>query len=179
MTTVAVAKVAVTLLVRVSADELEQHLVSSPRVLGTQLAEAVDTHVRRENIGYYPPLSYYSDKLLIDQELLNVTREIAWFVNEYVREQVRRQLRHVFSQVKITQVQSVAFTMPSVRTSDADALQLLANHYTPDTVRLSLLLSSIEKEPVPEDIQRLTEYKVVQWLRDHFAHLEIVSSRVA
>jgi len=179
MTTIAVANVVVTLLVRVSADELEQHLVSSPRVLGSQLAEAVDTHVRRENLGYYPPLSYYYDKLLLDQELLNVTREIAWFVNEYVRERVRRQLQLVFSQVRISQLQSLAFTMPSVRTSDADALQLLARHYTPDTVRLSLLLSSVEKEPVPKDIQRLAEYKVVHWLQEYFAHLEIVSSRVA
>jgi len=179
MTAIAFAKVAITLTVRVSADEMDQHLVSSPRVLGSHLAEAVDTHVRRDDLGYYPPLSYYSDKLLLDQELLNVSREVAWFVNEYVKERVRRQLQLIFSQVNVKQVQSLAFTMPSVRVSDADALQLLALHYTPDTVRLSLMVSSVEKEPVPEDIQRLTEYKVVRWLREHFDHLEIVSSRVA
>lgn len=180
MGSIVIANIALDMIIQLSLDEIQAHLASSPVVVGETLARQVDTCARREGLGYYPPLAYFADSDCVDQDLLTVSREIAWFVCEYARGRVRRQLRPVFSTVHVEQVRVVSFSMPQVRMTDEDPVAALAAHYTPDTVRVSAIVSSIEKEPVPEGIERIATGKALDWLGDAFARVEVASSaRVA
>ena len=113
-----------------------------------------------------------------DADLLEAAESISWLVCGLVRNELRSRLRPVFSNLKFESVQSVAYTMPSVRPGNSNALHDLAQHYTPDQVRINLIASSIRRQDNDEEIAiKLAKHQICRWLKDRFKSLEITSIR--
>lgn len=171
-------KVALTVTIRVSEDILEQRMAASPSFVGEELARQVQGYVRKHGLGYYPALDYFQELDVLEDDLVDTAQGIAWVVSELVRSEVVSRLRPAFSRVEIEGMQSTAYTMPTVRPSHPNALYELAQHYTPDQVKITLLVSSIEKNANTEGLSKLAEHKVRRWLDQHFDTVIVTSSNV-
>jgi len=165
------------LLLQVPDEALNAHSAASPVVVGQELARQADEYVRAQALGYYPPLDYLYDREAVDGELLDAARAIAWLAGELAQETVRRRLRAVFSQVALESLQSVAFTMPGVRPTDATPREALARHFTPDTVKLTLTVSSLHRRPDPDGAEQFARRMAWRWLKEHFASMDVTSAQ--
>ena len=171
------SKVAVGFTVKVSQQLIENHLPASPFVVGEELAQHVHAYAVTNKLGYYPALEYFEQQGELDPDLLNAAENIAWLVTGLVREEVRTNLRPVFSTIKFETIKAVMFTMPSIRPGQNNALHQLAEHFTPDQVKVSLIATSIRKQENPEAALALTRNMVCRRLTEHFSKLEINSFR--
>jgi hypothetical protein len=178
MPSVHIVRVAASALLKVPEQALEQRLVASPVIVGEELARQVDAYVREHKLGYFPALDYFvRTDAAIEPDVMEALQGVAWFVTNVVRHDVVRRLRGAFSHVALKDVRLVAFTMPGVRPSSPNALHELTQHYTPDRAKVSLEVSTIEKRPNIEGIERLAGSKIVRWLEGHFEHVEITSTQ--
>ncbi len=174
-----VVRVAAGLLLRVSPEVLSRRSAVSPAAVGRQLARQADTYVREQGLGYYPPLDYLLSQAAVDEELAETARSVAWLAGQIAQDTVRRRLRAVFSQVELDSMQSLAYTMPSVRPSDKESVEALARHFTPDTVKLALTLSFLQRRPAREVSQQYARRMLWRWLKDHFSRMEVTNARLA
>jgi len=150
-----------------------------PLALGERLAEQLDVEVGRRRIGYYPALDFFrQDPGDIDPALIALVDEIAAYCSEYAKRELRRRLSRAFSNVAFERVQALCYSMPKVRPNEPRALTRLAAHLAPDQLRLTLRLSSIEKEVVPA-LEVLAAHKVSRWAGSAFAELEVLDTRPA
>jgi hypothetical protein len=171
-------RVAVSLQVKLSAEVIEQHAVASPYIVGEELARQVAAYVQHERLGYYPALDYFRTIEEVDTDLLEAAESISWLVCGLVRDELRNRLRSVFSNVKFESVQTVAYTMPTARPGNSNALHDLVLHFTPDQVRVNLVASSIRRQDNnPEIALKLAKHQICRWLKDRFSSLEITSMR--
>jgi hypothetical protein len=173
-----VVSVAASLILAVPDRVLENHSAASPTVVGEELARATHAWVRENRLGYYPALDFLHDAQALPDELVDAASNIAWLARELVKDEVRRRLRQVFSQVRIDALQSVAFTMPRVRPASPNALQGLAQHFTPDSVRVGLTVSMLRKQPVADGMEEYARRMLWRWLKDRFSAMEVTSSQV-
>jgi hypothetical protein len=178
VTSIRFVTVAVHLVVTVSPEVLERHSAASPSVVGAELAQAVDAVTHREGLGYYPALGYFREVGGLDEALLEAAANLAWLAGELVQEEMKRRLRQVFSRVEVESLQPVVFTLPPVRPSQGDALAQLARHYTPDTLKVGLRLTSLQKQPVPLGMEQFVRRTLWRWLRERFAAMDIASARL-
>jgi hypothetical protein len=179
MSGISIARVVLSLSLRLSEGLLNQHLVSSPKVLGRQLADQIDDHVRTHDLGYYPPLEYFVRHAALDADLLKVEEETGWMVCRFARELLNQHLRPAFSSIEIRHIQPVAFTMPRVRPRETDAITRLAAHFTPNVVKVTLVVSSIERRVQAEAVEKMAQRKIWRWLQDHFDGIDVVSAKLA
>jgi hypothetical protein len=170
--------VAAHLEVRVAAGVLDRHAVASPGMVGRELATRVDAYVSEQGFGYYPALAYFREVGALDEALLDAAANLAWLAGELAREELERRLRQVFSRVHVESLQSVAFTLPQVRPHARDAIDRLARHYTPDTLRVGLLLTSLQKQAAPVGMEQFVRRTLWRWLRERFAAMDIASARL-
>ncbi len=177
MSALHVARFAIGLTVRVPHEALERHSASSPAAVGEALAEAVHAAVREQGLGYYPALDYFREAGGVDPELIAAADALAWLAATLVRNEVRTKLRPVFSTVNIQGLQAQAFALPPVRPSQPNALARLAAHYTPDTLKLDLRTSLIQRRPPAEGIERLAAHMACKWLKASFESIEVTSAR--
>jgi len=187
MTRLYMATVALTVRLRLSEEVMASYLPASPQVVGEEVAQAVQAIVRTQKLGYFPALEYFRAEEGIDEGLLDAVDHIAWLATSVVREEVRRRLRPVFASVRFSALQSTAFTLPPVRPGQPRAMELLARHYTPDTVKADLLLDLVQKGAPPasdgeeasddDALGRLAGQMVSRWLSPCFAELEITAAR--
>lgn len=172
-----ITRVTVTALLKIPESVLEAHLVASPTVVGEELARQVLDYAQRAKLGYFPALEYFENvDDAIEADLLDTVRGISWFVGNLVRRELQQRLRAAFSNVHVQDVHLVAFTMPGVRPSDPNALHHLTLHFTPDRVKVVMELSSVEKRPHMEGVEKLAVHKVHRWLDEHFEEVEITSA---
>jgi hypothetical protein len=169
-------RVALTLLVGIPPAVFERHLPSSPQLVGRLLAEAVVHYEREHGLGYYPALDFFQEQGGVDPELPNAAENIAWLGSSLVREEVQVRLRGVFANVKIQSIQCQAFAMPTVRPHTPDALERLSEHFTPDRIKLDLLVTLFRKEDAAEGMERMARNMVHHWLKDSFEFMEITSA---
>ncbi len=170
--------VAVNLVLSVPTKALENYLAASPRVIGTELARQVHAYTQYERLGYYPALDYFKGRDIIPADLLDAALNVAWLAKELVQDEIRRRLQQAFSQVRIQNLQSVAFTLPRVRPSQQNSLVLLARHYTPDTMRVGMLLTTQRNQTSTAGLEDHAQNMLWQWLNEHFSSLEVTSSQV-
>jgi len=169
-------RIAVSLQVKVPAEAIEQHSAASPYIVGEELARQVAAYVQHERLGYYPALEYFRTVEAIEPELLEAAQSISWLVCGLVQEELRIRLRAVFSNLKIESVQTVAYTMPGIRPGSSNALHDLAQHFSPDQVRVNLVASSICRQDNDQDVAiKLARQQIYRWLKDRFSALEITS----
>jgi hypothetical protein len=169
---------AVHLVVTLHPETFARRAGASPAAVGQALARVVDAAVRREGLGYYPALGYFREVGGVEESLLEAVASLAWLATEMAEDEVRRRLRQVFSRVDVESTQPVAFTLPPVRPSQEEALARLARHYTPDTLKVALRLTSLQKQQAPVGMEQFVRRTLWRWLRERFAALDIASARL-
>lgn len=157
---------------------LERHLPCPPSRIGEELAHQVHEYVLQQALGYYPALGFFQVGGGIDPALLDAAEQTAWLASRLLQEEVLVKLRAAFSTVRFEASQAIAFTLPLVRPGQADALPALARHYTPDTLRVELLLSLVQRTPDTGSTDKLAEHLVMRWLAPSLRSLEITAARV-
>ena len=172
--------IALTLRLKLSSSEIWQHLPASTEKVGRELARAVDGYCREHALGYYPAIEFFRDNPAVDQNLLDNAERLAWVVSKKVREQVRSRLRPVFSSVKFRSVQTESFMLPPVRPNQSSALERLIEHYTPDSIRLEILVSLLRKDQDErrDAMEGYARKMMHRWLSSGFDEVEITSSVV-
>jgi hypothetical protein len=168
-------KTAVTMLIKIPQEALENSLAASPFIVGEELARQINEYVKKENLGYYPALDFFANNDVVEQDLLDTAQGIAWVVAELIRSELRSRLRATFSHVDIEDEQSMAFTMPTIRINQPNALLDLARHYTPNITKVSLIISTIERKPEIDGLEKLVEHKVLRCLEPHFEQVKVTS----
>lgn len=169
-------KVAATIKVKLPQAAIEKHLPDSPYIVGEELAKQVNEYVHNNHLGYYPALEFFQHQVQgVDGDLLETAENIAWLVANLVREEVRVRLKPVFSNVNFESIQSKAFTMPSIRIGQSNALHELTRHYTPDQVQINLILTLIQKNADEDAALQLTEKMIYRWLKECFASIKVTS----
>jgi hypothetical protein len=72
-------------------------------------------------------------------------------------------------------VQPLAYTMPTARPGSPNGWWELVEHFTPDLLKLNLLLSLRGEEGVPEEVT--AQRQVEEALAGRFPRLEVTSAR--
>jgi hypothetical protein len=155
----------------------EEHMAASPLVVGEQLAEQVDLYTRKQQLGYYPALEFFREQGLIEKDLLDAADNISWLMARLAREEIRKCLRAAFSSVSFETVQTLAFTMPPVRPGQPDAYQKLVEHFTPNALKIDLVVNMIRRNPENEGIERFAKQVLSRWIKDSFARVEVTGAR--
>ncbi|MFA5529552.1 MAG: hypothetical protein WDA11_02680 [Thiohalomonadaceae bacterium] len=173
-----ITRVALGLTVTVPEDLIELNMGYLPWVLGDSLASQVSAAVNKCRLGYFPALDYFRrESGGVDPALITLIDEVAQFSVDFTRRELRRRLSRVFSNVQIEQAQCLAYTLPRVRRNQPQALAELGHHFSPDKVRLDLVLSTIQKVATEEPVS-LTLRKVTHWGREPFACFEVNGTRL-
>lgn len=173
---ITVAKAAVSVRVRVPLDYIERRLGDLAVAAGPSVATQIHAFVQRERLGYYPALEFFHDRPEIDPGAIGAVEEVGRFVCEYAKTEARNRLWPAFSHVRVTHTQLLALTLPTVRPHQADALAAITEHYTPNVVRLDLMLSSLERGE-RDGIEKIATQKVLWWLREVFEAVDVTDAR--
>lgn len=154
---------------------MQRHLSASPYVVGEELAAQISAYSVANKLGYYPAIDFFQDNGDIEQDLLDAVGNISWLITNMVREEVRIRLRPAFSSVKFESLQTQAFTMPTVRPGQNNALQILTEHYTPDQVKVNIIASMLRKQENSHAAEQMARHLVCHWLKNRFESLEITN----
>ena len=169
------SRVAATLDLKISQQDLEKHLPASPYVVGEEITDKAIEYEEDNNLGYYPAVEFLKQQNAIDEDLANAVENIAWLVSNLIREEITKRLRPAFSNVKFENIQLHALKMPTVRPTKKNSRHDLAAHYTPDHAHVSLIATSIKNYDDPVTAERMTKNLIHRWLNDHVDGLEITS----
>lgn len=161
-----------TVRVRLSEEVLLQHSPSSAEIVGNELAQQIHAYVQQQKLGYYPALEFFEEHGDLDYDLLQTAENMSWLLCRLVRQEFQSKLRQVFSRVQFQSVQTLAYTMPSVRYGNANALHDLALHYTPLGVKLDLVLTMISKNTAG-GAEEFIKNTLQRWLKDSFEMIEV------
>ena len=175
--TLGVVPVALTIQVTMAPEQLEALLGTAERNLGRTLAERVQTIVRADRLGYYPALDFFEDHPAMDPALIGAVKVLAAQIRKRVKREVQTHLWPVFSSVQIERATSLAFTLPRMTPAQPDALEKLAQHYFPNSVRLELVLSTLDKLHRLEEVENFSAQKVMRNLRDVFESVSVSATR--
>lgn len=171
------SKVAASFVVKVPHPVLEQHVVATPAVVGEELASQVALYAQKRDLGYYPALDFFLEHGGIDADLLNAAESISWLVSSLVRQEIKTRLRPVFSHIQFESIQTLVYTMPTVRPGQNNTLLRLSEHFTPDQVKVSIIATAVRHRDSPETAVKMAERMIWRWLHDHFETLEITHLR--
>jgi hypothetical protein len=172
-------KVLVTIDIQLKPDDLQPYLPCSADIIGKTLADIAEEYARENRTGYYPAIDFFKTLDNVDPDLIASAEQVAWLVSKLAREIIQSKLRPIFSSVHFQSIQTLAFSMPRVRPGQADAKQLLAKHYTPDKVKVELVLTMMRRDSEVQD-NRAEPYArkmMFRWLESAFASIEVTSSK--
>lgn len=179
MSGIVIIKVSLTVNIVLSPDLLEHEFGKLALSMGGTLAELVDKYARDNKMGYYPALHFFKQNGAINKELLNSAEHVSWLIREWVQREIRTRLREAFSHITFDHIQSIAYSMPKVRPSMPRAQALLTEHFSPDTVRLTIITSSIERSTINlAGYEKLAIHKFRRWLETVFENIEISDAHV-
>jgi hypothetical protein len=172
-------KVLVTIDVQLKPDDLQPYLPCSADIIGKTLADIAEGYARESRTGYYPAIDFFRTQENVDPDLIASAEQVAWLVSKLAREIIQSKLRPVFSSVHFQSIQTLAFTMPRIRPGQPDAKQQLAKHYTPDKVKIELVLTMMRRDSEAQD-NRAEPYArkmMFRWLESAFESIEVTSSK--
>lgn len=172
-------KVLVTLDVRLKAEVLQQYLPCSADIIGKTLAQIAQEYETTHKAGYYPAIEFFKTLDGVDPDLIDSAEQVAWLVSKLARETIQKKLRPIFSSVSFQSIQTLAFSLPKVRPNDTKAVELLSRHYTPDSVKIELVLTMIRRDSDSAD-ERAEPYArkmMFRWLESSFESVEVTSSK--
>lgn len=171
-------RVLLTLNVRLKEEDLTHHLPRSADIIGKTLAYIADGYERENKTGYYPAMEFFRTLDGVDSNIIASAEQVAWLVAKLAREAIQKKLRPIFSSVHFESIQTIAFSMPRVRPNQAGAIEKLSEHYTPDTVKIELVVTMMRRDSEAED-SRAEPYArkmIFRWLSSEFASVEVTSS---
>jgi hypothetical protein len=172
-------KVLLTINVCLKDEDLLRYLPRSADIIGQTLATIADEYIRQHKTGYYPAIEFFKTLDGVDPALIAAAEQVAWLVSKLARETIQSKLRPIFSSVNFQSIQTLAFTLPRVRPNQSDAIERLARHYTPDTVKIELLVTMMRRDSEADD-NRAEPYArkmIFRWLSSEFASVEVTSSK--
>jgi len=175
MTQLHITKIHISLKVKILDELLERHLASSAPVVGEALTEEVLKSVKENNMGYFPALEYFQNQGELDDDLMDAAETIGWFAAKIAREEVQNKMRGFFSIISFQSVQTMAFTMPSVRPNKHNAYQALIEHYTPNIVKLDIVASVLKKDQL-EGMANWAKQLFVRNLENSFEEIEVTQT---
>lgn len=178
MSVLQVIKVELGVKLEVPVNILQKHLPAPIDKLGGQVANEVDKRVQRQGLGYYPAIEYFVEGEGFPAYLIEALQEVSLLAIDIVTSTVNDVLVPIFSQVKINNVQCLAFGLPSVRPGKPNAVQDLARHFTPNAVKFELVVSVLQKEEASEGFEKYADNTVYRWLSENFDNVEIFSARL-
>ncbi|MCP4044316.1 MAG: hypothetical protein GY731_20565, partial [Gammaproteobacteria bacterium] len=149
-----------------------------PKVIGEELAGQVHTYSQYKRLGYYPALDFFQGQNIIPEDLLDAARNVAWLAKELVQDEVHRHLHRAFAQIQVQRIHSVAFTLPRVRPLQQNSLMLLGNHYTPNTMRVGMVLTTQGNNQSTVGLEEYAQGMLWQGLNEHFSALKVTSSQL-
>lgn len=170
------AAVAVDLAVEVSVpcQLLEERVGYSPTILGEHMALQVIDYVRDQQLGYFPPFDYLENNPSIDPDLLILMQELASFSSHYAKRTTRQSLSAEFASVRVRNVFSPFFAMPKIRVHAANAVAELSQHYSPNQVRVEVILISMNEVRLGSvEIEQNCKECARQALKPHFERVQI------
>ena len=172
-------KVLVIVDVQLKSSSLQQYLPCSASIIGKTLAGIADEYITENKTGYYPAIDFFKTLDRVDPELINSVEQVSWLVSKLARETIQSKLRPIFSSVQIQSVQTLAFSLPKIRPNEVDAVERLAEHYTPDTVKLELVLTMMRRDSEVEDgrAEPYARKMIFRWLESEFEFVNIASSK--
>lgn len=172
-------KVLLILNVQLKPEQLQQHLPCSADIIGRSLADIAEQYATENKTGYYPAIDFFKTRDEVDPDLIESAEQVAWLVAKLARETIQRRLRPIFSSVSFQSIQTLAFSLPGVRPSQKDAIEKLAAHYTPDTVKVELLLTMMRRDNETDDgrAELYARKMMYRWLESEFESLEVANSK--
>ncbi len=177
-------KVLMTIDVQLKAESLQQYLPCSANIIGRTLAKVADEYVKEnasseKPVGYYPAIEFFKTLDYVDVDLITSAEQVAWLVSKLARETIQSKLRPIFSSVQFQSIQTLAFSLPKIRPKQSDAIEQLASHYTPDKVKIELVLTMMRHDSEVED-DRAEPYArkmMFRWLQPEFEDIKVTSSK--
>ena len=172
-------KVLIIIDVQLKAETLQQYLPCSADIIGKTLADIADEYQRNNKTGYYPAIDFFKTLDTVDPDLITSAEQLSWLVSKLARETVQSKLRPIFSSVTLKSIQTLAFSLPKVRPNKADAVEQLSKHYTPDTVKMELVLTMMRRDSEADDgrAEPYARKMMFRWLESAFELVTITSSR--
>lgn len=172
-------KVLVIINVELKEKDLSRYLPCSAKIIGKTLADIADEYARENKTGYYPAIEFFKTREEVDPDLIASAEQVAWLVSKLARETIQSKLRPIFSSVHFQSIQTQAFALPTIRPNQADAKEKLAEHYTPDAVKIELILTMIRRDSEAEDgrAEPYARKMMFRWLESEFEMIEVVSSK--
>ncbi|RKZ55654.1 MAG: hypothetical protein DRQ44_17550 [Gammaproteobacteria bacterium] len=172
-------KVLIIIDAQLKAETLQQYLPCSANIIGRTLADIADEYEKKNKTGYYPAIDFFKTLDAVDPDLITSAEQVSWLVSKLAREIVQSKLRPIFSSVTLQSIQTLAFSLPKVRPNKSDAVEQLSKHYTPDTVKMELVLTMMRRDREVDD-DRAEPYArkmMFRWLESAFELVTITSSR--
>jgi len=177
-------KILVSINVRLKAEDLQRYLPCSADIIGKTLAQISQEYEQENKTGYYPAIDFFKTQDNVDPDLITSAEQVAWLVSKLARETIEIKLRPIFSSVQFQSIQTLAFSLPKVRPfkggANAKTIEALSRHYTPDTVKIELLLSMIRRESEAHDgrAEPYARKMMFRWLESEFESIEITHSKL-
>jgi hypothetical protein len=173
-----IAKIALTIKAKLPREALQQHFPAPVETLGEELAQQVTDYVSQESLGYFPALEYFQEHGGVENYLLDAAAQMSLLTVTMAKQEVSRILQPLFSSVRVGTVQSLAYTMPSVRPAQPQARQLLAEHYLPDKVKFEVVVTLLQKTVPESGIENAARQIALRWLDEIFQEVEVTSARL-
>lgn len=172
-------KVLVTVNVQLKTSQLRLHLPCSANIIGKALAAVAVEYESENKTGYYPAIDFFKTVDSVDPDLIESAEQVAWLVSKLARETIQKQLRPIFSSVQSQSIQTLAFSMPKTRPNQTDAEEQLARHYTPDSVKIELVLTMMRRDSEADDgrAEPYARKMMFRWLESEFESVEVTSSK--
>ena len=172
-------KVLITIDVQLKREALHQYLPRSVDVIGSTLGAIAIDYVNQYKTGYFPAIDFFKTLDTVDPDLVASAEQVSWLVSKLARETIQSTLLPIFSSVQFQSIQTGAFALPRIRPSQADAEELLAKFYTPDSVKVELILTMMRRDSDVEDARAepYARKMMFRWLEAEFESIEITSSK--
>lgn len=172
-------KILVTIDVRLKPESLQQYVPRSVDVIGSTLAAIAVEYVEQNKTGYFPAIDFFKTLDEVDPELVASAEQVAWLVSRLARETIQETLSPIFSSIQFQSIQTHAFALPKVRPGQKDAEQELAKFYTPDSVKIELVLTMMRRDSDADDARAepYARKMMFRWLESEFDSIEITSSK--
>ncbi len=171
-------KVRVIIDVQLKAESLQQYLPCSASIIGLTLAQIADEYTKKNKTGYYPAIDFFKTLDHVDPDLITSAEQVSWLVAKLARETIQKQLRPIFSSVQFQSIQTIAFALPKVRPNQPDAIEKLAQHYTPDSVKAELIVTMMRRDSEAEDgrAEPYARKMMFRWLASAFESIAVARS---
>ena len=172
-------KVLLSIEVRLKEESLRQYLPCSADIIGRTLADIAIEYETENKAGYYPAIEFFKTLDNVDPDLITSAEQVSWLVSKLARETIQSKLRPIFSSVHFQSIQNTAFALPKVRPNQLNVKEQLARQYTPDTVKIELVLTMMRRDSETEDgrAEPYARKMMFRWLESEFESVEVTNSK--